>query len=221
MIQMSLFDAARTHMIESQLRPNKVADDRVLRAFASIRRELFVPERLRSVAYIDEDIPLGGGRYLMAPMVSARLVQAAALKRADTAMVVGAGTGYEAAITGMLARAVVAVEEDPQLARQAHAAIVEHSIASVNVVEARLAEGHRQRAPYDVILFAGAVADIPPEIASQLSDEGRLVAVVKMADGIGRAMLMRRAGGLLTRRVIFDAAVPLLPGFQPKPAFVF
>ena len=91
---MSLFDAARTHMIESQLRPNKVTDQRVLGAFASIRRELFVPEHLRHVAYIDEDLPLGGGRYLMEPMVAARLLQAAAVERGDAALVVGAGTGY-------------------------------------------------------------------------------------------------------------------------------
>jgi protein-L-isoaspartate(D-aspartate) O-methyltransferase len=221
MIQMSLFDVARTHMIESQLRPNKVTDDRVLGAFASIRRELFVPEHLRPVAYIDEDLPLGGGRYLMAPMVAARLLQAAAIKRTDAALIVGAGTGHEAAVTGMLARAVVAVEEDPELARRAHAALVEHAIASVSVVEAPMDQGHRPRAPYDVILFAGAVADIPLAVTSQLAEDGRLLAVVKPANGVGRATLTTRTGGLLARRVIFDAAIPLLPGFQPKPAFVF
>ena len=138
---MNLFDAARTHMIDSQLRPNKVTDDRVLGAFASIRRELFVPEHLRQVAYIDEDLPLGGGRYLMEPMVAARLLQAAAVERTDTALIVGAGTGYEAALAAMLARNVVAVEEDPELARRARAALVEHAIASVNIVEGPLAQG--------------------------------------------------------------------------------
>src|SRR3954454_11830731 len=124
---MNSFDAARTRMIESQLRPNKVTDDRVLGAFARIRRELFVPEHLRSVAYIDEDLPLGRGRYLMEPVVAARLLQAAAVKRTDTALIVGAGSGYEAAVAALLARAVVAVEEDAELAKQAHAAFVEHA----------------------------------------------------------------------------------------------
>ena len=218
---MNLYDAARTHMIESQIRPNKVTDQRVLGAFASIRRELFVPEHLRQVAYIDEDLPLGGGRYLMEPMVAARLLQAAAIERTDTALIVGAGTGYEAALTALLARNVVALEEEPDLARRARAALVEHAIAAVTIVEAPLAQGYRSRAPYDVILFGGAVAEVPSEIASQLADEGRLLAVVKPGNAVGRATLTTRTGGLLARRVIFDAATPLLPGFLPKPAFVF
>jgi protein-L-isoaspartate(D-aspartate) O-methyltransferase len=218
---MTLFDAARTHMIESQIRTNKVTDDRVLDAFASIRRELFVPEHLRQVAYIDEDLPLGGGRYLMEPMVAARLLQAAAVKRTDTALIVGAGTGYETALLAMLARNVVALEEDPELARRARASLVEHAIASVSVVEAPLPQGYRPRAPYDVILFGGAVGEVPSEIASQLAEEGRLLAVVKPGNAIGRATSTTRTGGVLARRVIFDAATPLLPGFFPKPAFVF
>src|SRR5260370_35699182 len=99
---MTAFEVARSHMIESQLRPNKVTDDRVFNAFASIRRELFVPEHLRPVAYIDEDLPLGGGRYLMEPMVAARLLQEAAIARTAAALIVGAGTGYEAALTPTL-----------------------------------------------------------------------------------------------------------------------
>jgi protein-L-isoaspartate(D-aspartate) O-methyltransferase len=218
---MSLFDAARTHMIESQLRPNKVTDQRVLGAFASIRRELFVPEHLRHVAYIDEDLPLGGGRYLMEPMVAARLLQAAAVERGDAALVVGAGTGYEAALASFLARSVVALEEEPELARRARAALVEHAIASVSIVEGPLAQGYRSRGPYDVILFGGAAAEVAVEVSSQLAEEGRLVAVVRPGDTIGRATLMIRTGGLLARRVIFDSATPLLPGLLPKPAFVF
>jgi protein-L-isoaspartate(D-aspartate) O-methyltransferase len=218
---MTVFEVARSHMLESQLRPNKVTDDRVLNAFASIRRELFVPEHLRPVAYVDEDLPLGGGRYLMEPMVAARLLQAAAIARTDAALIVGAGTGYEAALTAMLARNVLALEENPALARHARTALVEHAIASGSVVEGPLREGYRPRAPYDVILFGGAVVDTPSEIAAQLADGGRLLAVVKPVNAMGRATLMTRTGGVLARRVIFDAATPVLPGFAPKPAFEF
>lgn len=218
---MNSFDAARIRMIESQLRPNKVADERVLRAFASTRRELFVPEHLRRVAYIDEDLPLGGGRYLMEPMVAARLLQAAEVEPGDTALVVGAGTGYEAALAGALARNVIALEEDPELARRARAALVDHAIAVVNVVEGPLRDGYRARAPYDVILFGGAIAEVPTEIASQLAEGGRLLAVVRHENAVRRATLTTRTGGVLARRVIFDAATPVLPGFAPKPAFVF
>ena len=208
-------------MIESQIRTNKVIDERVLAAIAKIPRELFVPERLKSVAYVDDDLPLGGGRYLMEPMVAARLLQAASVERADITLVVGSGAGYEAAVLAQLARSVVALEEDPEIARRARNALVDLGIAAVSVVEGPLASGHRPRAPYDVILFGGAVAEVPNEIVAQLSEGGRLVAVVKAAGGIGRATLTIRTGGLIARRVMFDAATPLLPGFQPKPAFVF
>jgi protein-L-isoaspartate(D-aspartate) O-methyltransferase len=218
---MSIYETARLNMIEHQLRPNKVTDERVLAAFNGIRRELFVPEKLRGIAYIDEDLPLGGGRYMMEPLVAARLIQAAALGRAEMALVVGAGSGYEAAVMAMLGRAVVALEQDPQLARRARAALVEHGLAAVSVVEGPLREGWRPRAPYDVILFGGAIAEVPADIKEQLAEGGRLVAVIKPEDAPGRAMLMMRTNGLFGRRLLFDAATPLLPGFAPEPAFVF
>ena len=218
---MTGFDVARAHMIESQIRPNKVTDERVLAALAETRRELFAPEHLRPIAYVDDDLPLGGGRYLMQPMVVARLLQAAQVGRGDTALVVGAGAGYEAAVLARLARAVIALEQDPALARRARAALVDHAIAAVSVVEGPLAQGWRLRAPYEAIVFGGAVAELPDEIFKQLAEGGRLVAVVKPEGGIGRAMLITRTGGVIARRVIFDAATPLLPGFQAKSAFVF
>ena len=218
---MTGFGAACAHMIESQLRPSKVVDARVLDAFARVRRELFVPEHLRVVAYVDEDLPLGGGRYLMEPVAIARLLQAAAIKRTDTMLIIGAGTGCEAALAAALARSVVALEEDPDLARRAREALVEHSIASVSVVEGPLPQGYRPRAPYDVILFGGAVAELPSEIASQLAEGGRLLAVIKSPDNVGRAVLKTKTGGVMAQRVLFDATTPFLPGFLPKPAFVF
>ena len=217
---MTVFAAARRRMIESQLRPNKVTDERVLAAFARIRRELFVPEALRAAAYVDEDLPLGGGRFAMEPMVAARLIQALKPGRLDTALVVGAGTGYEAALLGLMVRAVVALEEDAQLARSARAALVEESIAAVSVVEGPLPAGWRARGPYNLVLFGGAVAELPEEIAAQLADGGRLAAVVR-SSMVGRATLAVRGGGVTSRRVLFDAGTPVLSGFAAKPAFVF
>ena len=218
---MSVYETARANMIEGQLRPNKVTDERVIEAFSRLRRELFVPEHLRGVAYVDEDLPLGRGRYLMEPMVAARLVQALMPDRKETALVVGAGVGYEAALLASLTRSVIALEEDEELARSGRAALVDHRIASVIYVETPLAAGHRQRAPYDVILFGGAVGEIPPDVAAQLAEGGRMAAVLRPGAGVGRATLATRTGGVLAQRVIFDAATPLLPGFVPKPAFVF
>ena len=216
---MNSYAVARAHMIASQLRPNSVVDRRVIDAFQAIRRELFVPERLRAVAYVDEDLPLGGGRFLMEPRVAARLIQAAAVAPADTALVIGAGSGYEAAVLSQLARSVVALEEDAVLARAARAALVEHGIASVSVVEGPLRQGWRGRAPYEAMLFGGAVAELPTEIGGQLVDGGRLVAVLRPPGGMGRGVLWTRSEGVLARRPIFDAATPPLPGFSPRPAF--
>jgi protein-L-isoaspartate(D-aspartate) O-methyltransferase len=217
---MSGYEAARANMIERQLHPSKVTDPQLIAAFASIRRELFVPEGLHGIAYSDSDLPLGGGRYLMAPMVAARLLQAAEIGRQDNALVVGAGVGYEAALIATLARSVVAFEEDAELARQGRAALVEHRIA-VKFVEAPALRAHQGRAAYEVIFFAGAVAEIPPNISAQLAEGGRIVAVVRPGDGPGRAAVITRTGGILASRVIFDAATPLLPGFARMPAFVF
>ncbi|HEV2301828.1 MAG TPA: protein-L-isoaspartate O-methyltransferase [Stellaceae bacterium] len=216
---MSSYEVARAHMIASQLRPNGIIDRRLLDALATIRRELFVPEGLRAVAYVDEGLPLGAGRYLMEPRVAARLLQAASVGPADIALVVGAGSGYEAAVLGLLARSVVALEEDANLARMARAALVEHGIASVAVVEGPLRQGCRARAPFEVILFGGAVAEVPPEIGLQLADGGRLVAVVRAAGSVGRGAIYTRSEGVFAHRPIFDAATPLLPGFSPRPAF--
>lgn len=218
---MTVYDAARAHMIDSQLRPNKVTDERVLDAFMRLRRELFVAEKLRGVAYVDDDLPLGGGRCIMQPMVAARLLQAASVEPKDTALVVGAGVGYEAALLAQLARSVVALEEDPELARLGRSALVDHRIASVVYVEAPLAAGYRQRAPYDLILFGGAVTEIPGEITGQLAEGGRIAVVLRQHECVGRATLITRTGGGLAPRVIFDAATPLLPSLVARPVFVF
>lgn len=214
-------DEARHNMVDNQLRANKVHDDRVLDAFLRLQRELFLPPGLRGVAYIDEDLPVAPGRYLMEPMVAARLVQALAVQPKDAALVVGAGVGYEAAVLGLLARSVIALEEDSQLARIGRSALVDHRIASVTYVEAPLKGGHRARAPYDVILFGGAVAAIPDEISAQLAEGGRMSVVLREPGSVGRATLITRTGAVLARRVIFDAATPLLPGFEAEPGFVF
>jgi protein-L-isoaspartate(D-aspartate) O-methyltransferase len=217
----TVFDEARLNMVEGQLRPNKVTDERLLEAFLRLRRELFVPPPLRAAAYVDDDVPLGRGRFLMRPMVAARLLQAVAARPRDAVLVVGAGVGYEAALLSQLARSVVALEDDPELARLGRSALVDHRIASASYVEEPLRAGYRAKAPYDVIVFGGAAAASPPEIAGQLGEQGRLAVVLRPQGSVGRATLVTRTGGILAQRVIFDAATPLLPGFEAKPGFVF
>jgi len=207
-------------MVESQLRPNKVTDPALLDALASVPRELFVPEPLRGVAYVDEDIPLGRARFLMEPMILGRLLELAAVRSSDAALVVGAGLGYSAAVLARIAGLVVALEGDRDLAQPAAQMLQTLGLTNVALVEGPLAEGAPRQAPFDVILFDGAVDRVPPAILDQLAEDGRLVVVVRTA-GIGRATLMTRRASIMASRVAFDAAVPRLPGFEPAPAFVF
>lgn len=214
------YAAARRNMVESQLRPNKVTDPALLDALAGVPRELFVPDPLRGVAYVDEDIPLGRGRFLMEPMILGRLLELAAVRPSDVALVVGAGVGYSAAVLARIAGRVVALESDHELAQRAAHALQGLGVANVALVESPLVDGAARLAPFDVILLDGAVDRVPPAIIDQLAEGGRLVAVIRAA-GIGRATLMTRQAGILASRVAFDAAVPRLPGFEPAAAFVF
>src|ERR687886_647850 len=129
------YAAARLNMVESQIRPNKVVDLNVRQAFLDVPRELFVPEHLRGIAYIDEDVPLGGGRYLMEPMVLGRFLQFALIEPHETVLEVGAGTGYGAAVMSRLARGVVALESDPPLLARARTALRATGAANVTLVE--------------------------------------------------------------------------------------
>lgn len=214
-------EAARLHMVESQLRPNRVVDDAILEAFLMVPREDFVPDHLKNVACIDEDLPLGNGRWLMEPMVLGRMIQLAGISPAETVLEIGSATGYGTAILARLARSVVGVESDAGLVRKAADNLARLGIKNAVVRHGPLERGYPDRAPYDVILFVGAIAEIPAAVADQLADNGRLLAVVKEGARMGHATLATKLRGRLSRRVVFDAATPLLPGLAPKPSFMF
>ncbi|MBB6251351.1 protein-L-isoaspartate O-methyltransferase family protein [Nitrospirillum iridis] len=213
------YTAARVNMIEGQIRPNKVTDPFVVEAFLAIPRERFVPEALAGVAYVDEDVPVAPGRYLLEPMVLARLVQELSLTRADKVLAVGVATGYSAAIMAELAGSVVALESDPALVEAARKAL--SGVAGVTVVQGDLAAGHAAKAPYGAILVDGSVPEVPASLLDQLPEGGRLAAVVINAAGLGEARYYRKVGGVVSHRILFDAAVQPLPGFERRAEFVF
>jgi|SRR5579864_2373263 len=217
------YAAARLNMVEGQLRTNKVTDAAVLGAFLEVPRERFVQPPLRGIAYVDDDIPLGAGRVMIEPMVLARLLQFAAIHSADKVLEIGCATGYATALLARIAGAVTAVESDPALAARARALLRELDCATAVVVEGDLAAGWRAKAPYDVILLNGAVGVIPQAISDQLAEGGRLVGVIspESGTGMGEAILMTRAEGVLSSRPVFDATVHRLPGFERAPDFVF
>lgn len=215
------YAAARFNMVESQLRTNKVSNPALLEAFETVPRERFLPEAMRGVAYIDEDIPIAKGRHLMEPMVLARLLQTAAVQPSDVALEVGTATGYAAAVLARLAATVVALDSDPALVSEANHLFSELGADNAVAVSGPLADGYPKQAPYNVILISGAVSAVPKAISDQLADGGRLVTVVKEGLGLGRAVLMQRTGDHVAQRVLFDAATPYLPELEAEPGFVF
>lgn len=218
---MADYAKARANMVDCQLRPNRVSDPAVLAAFGEIPREDFVPKAQQTIAYVDEDLPIGDERYLGEPMVVARMIQALEIAPSDAALVIGCATGYTSAIVARLATIVVHLEEDPAFAKAAVKALSEHDFDNVVVVEGRLRDGYPDQAPYDVILFAGAVPDVPQAVVDQLAENGRLAAVVDGQGVAGQAVLATRRHGLVGRRALFDAAMPALPSFVTAAEFTF
>ncbi len=214
------FDIARRNMVDSQIRPNNVTEERLIGAMEALPREAFLPSEYQGVAYIDDAMPLGNGRHMMAPMVMARLVEAASPAPQDLALVIGCATGYEAAVLSYLVGTVVAVESDAGMAQQAAQTLTGLEIDTVAVVEGDLDKGYPDQAPYDVIFFNGAVADIPDGISRQLAEGGRLIAVVS-GDGPGKARRVTNHRGGLSSQEVFDANTPLLSGFEHEQTFVF
>lgn len=215
------FAAARYRMIQNQIRTNRVSDPLIIEAMSELERERFLPDTLRGIAYVDEDIPLGGGRFLIEPLACALLLQAAAIDADDVVLDVGCGPGYCSAVIARMASAVVALESDATLAARATENLTELGLNTVTVACGPLREGWPEQAPYDVIAFGGGICEVPSAILDQLADGGRLVAVVAGDKGMGRGTLFLRRGGSVSRRPLFDSSIPLLPEFAPQPTFRF
>lgn len=212
------FETMRRAMVASQLRTNAVSDQRVVVAMNEVARETFVPSDRASIAYVDTPQPLGQGRALNAPMVVGRLLSEAEVVPTDKVLLIGAATGYTAALLARLAGHVVAVEADAALAAQAKAALSD--LSNVEVIEGAFADGHAAGAPYDLIFIDGAVEQIPESLTGQLAGGGRIVGAIA-DNGVTRLVIGRRAGAVLGLDAFADIEVTALPGFErPKP-FIF
>ncbi len=211
---------ARDRMVDSQVRPNKVTDSRVLDAMRRLPRERFVPPQAAVLAYSDEDVPLGNGRVLVEPMVIARLVQLAAVRPGERALVVGCGSGYGAALLAACGAEVTALEEDRALLALARTALA--GIGGISLVEGPLRDGWPEGAPYDLLFIEGAAEEVPPALVAQIrTPGGRLVGVMAASDRIGHAGIGEPSGGGLSIQPVFDCATPPLPALRRQPGFVF
>jgi protein-L-isoaspartate(D-aspartate) O-methyltransferase len=220
---MSGFSTARQKMVDGQVRTSDVTDIRIIDAMLAVPREAFVPANQRGLAYLDRDLDIGEGgaarRFLIKPVVIAKMLQAAGIKDTDKVLVTGCATGYTAALVARLAGQVIATESAPTQAKAAEV-LRELGIANVSFRAAAAAEGDPSNAPYDVIVLDGATEIVPDRLYGQLADGGRLVGVFAMYKP-PRAVLVTRSHGDFGNRALFDAAVPVLPGLEHRPAFVF
>ncbi len=216
----------RARMVNNQLRTFDVTDHRVQDAFAAVERERYVPAESRIIAYSDVEIPIAfdaignPSRTMTRPAILARLFQLAQLQPDDVVLVVGAGLGYTAAVAGLLAGSVIALESDRALADAASAALEGADVVNASVVTGPLPDGYPSEAPYDVIFIDGAVEVEPVALYGQLKSGGRLVAIEGRGLA-GRAMISLRSEVGVSTRFAFNAAACVLPGFAKVPTFTF
>jgi protein-L-isoaspartate(D-aspartate) O-methyltransferase len=211
------FEHMRRAMVASQLRTTGVNDPRVVAAMGAVPRERFVPENYVSAAYTDFMVPLGHGRELNTPMALGRMLSEARLQGRERALVIGAATGYSAAVVARLAKSVVALEEQPELAATARQALAG---TGVEIAEGPLNQGWAAGGPYDFILIDGAIEFVPQQIIDQIADGGELAAAV-LDGGVPRLSIGRVVGGAFGSAAYSDAAAPVLPGFMKPRTFSF
>ena len=222
----SPFEQARRNMLDGQLKPGNIADEYIMDVLGSVPRQPFVPQPLQGSAYVDADLQVAPNRYLLSPVLQAKLLEIAAVKQDDHVLDIGCATGYSSVLLGHLANKVIAVEAQMELAEQARRHISRFRMVNAEVVTGPLAQGYASAAPYDVILINGAIQVLPEELVQQLAEGGRLVTVLNVdrkpgqTAGLGRAIFCQKVGGRLFQKEIFDAFAPLLPGFEKKSRFV-
>jgi protein-L-isoaspartate(D-aspartate) O-methyltransferase len=213
------FKAQRIKMVDGQLRTTDVTGHALLNAFLEVPREMFVPERKRELAYLDADIEVAPGRYLMEPSPLAKLISLAEVNSSDKVLLIGCDTGYAAAILSKISNHVVAVESGAELAAAASANIAALAVSNVEILAGSLESGRSGSAPYDVIILGGSVESVPSGLIAQLGEGGRLVAV-ETSGASGAARLHVKRGAVVSSRFGFNAMVRPLPGFAQQPEFV-
>jgi len=220
---MSGFSTARQKMVDGQVRTSDVTDSRIIDAMLSVPREAFVPQASQPLAYLDLDLDVGAGgtpRYLLKAALTAKLLQAAEIKSTDNVLVVGAASGYVAALAATMAAKVTATESDSALASKAAATLAGQGLGNITVRTAAAANGDPDSEPYDVILLNGATEIAPERLFGQLAEGGRLVGVFA-ATKPSRAMVVTHSHDDFGHRTLFDASAPVLPGLARHAEFVF
>jgi protein-L-isoaspartate(D-aspartate) O-methyltransferase len=215
---MTDFAALRTAMVDCQVRPSDVTKFPIIDAMLSVRREVFVPSSRRDVAYAGAHVDLGNGRIVMDPRILAKLLDALDITPDELVLEIGCGLGYATAVIARMAEAVITVEEDADLAREAEENLSSESVDNAVLVEGALTDGAAKHGPYDAMIFSGAIEVVPVPLIAQVKDGGRIAAIV-VEDGVSRARIGIVRGGRVAWHSVFDAEAPVLPGFARESAF--
>ena len=215
---MTDFAARRTMMVDTQVRPNDVTKFPVIEAMLAVPREEFVPAGRRAVAYSGENLDIGRGRVLLEPRTLAKMVDALDIQPDDLILDLGCGYGYSAAVMARMAEAVVAIEDDADMAAEAERRLAEADVFNVSVLEGPLSEGAARQGPYDAILIEGAVQQVPAAIEDQLKEGGRIAALFDEGR-LGVVRIGHRLNDRVNWRYAFNAHAPLLPGFTRERRF--
>ncbi len=220
---MTNFAQARQNMVDGQIHPNGIIIPELLTAYETVPRELFVPANLQNIAYSDEDLDVGHGRFVLEPISHARMVQALEPKPNDVVLDVGGTMGYSAAILSKLVSTVIAQEDNKDFLESAAKTWDALDLYNISGVQNVLYNGCPDHAPYDAIFLNGAVHELPEHLIEQLRPEGRLVCVIRKDPSyIGQATLVQSQGGKkYSSMTLFDVGCPYLHGFEPKPVFEF
>lgn len=214
------FQAARTAMVDGQVRPSDVTLYPIIEAMLQVPREVFVPTEKRAVAYAGEHINLDNGCVVLAPRTLAKMLESLNIGPSDLVLDVGVGMGYSAAVISRLAEAVIAVEGNEGLANEAETILSEQSADNAVVHKGPLADGASEHGPYDVILIEGGVQTIPDSLLAQLKVGGKIAAI--FIDGpTGQCRIGLKTSAGISWNAVFDATAPILPGFSLEPAFSF
>ncbi len=220
---MTDYAQARTNMIDGQIHTAGVVDTGILQSFETVPRELFIPEKLQGVAYTDENIDIGQGRFVMEPIIHAKLLQAVLPVAGDIVLDIGIGSGYSSAILSPLVTTVIALEHNKRQMDKATRLWEKLDLCNIALIESDLKNGEAKHAPYSLIIINGAVSEVPQIILDQLENGGRLATVIKEDNrNMGRATLfVKNSNGDVSSRPLFDAGVPYLAGFEPESVFQF
>jgi len=215
---MADYSMQRTMMVDTQIRPSDVTKFPIIDAMLRVPRERFVPDSVRETAYRDGPITLGDGRTMLEARVLAKMLDALDIRPGELVLDLGCGLGYSSAVVACMAEAVVALEENEELAAEAEALLSETDADNVAVVAGQLSKGAPKHGPYDVILIQGAVEMIPAQIENQLKEGGRIAAVFAQGRS-GVCRVGHKIGNRISWRDAFDATAPVLPGFYRENEF--